>query len=141
MSAYPPSRTAGLLPMNPLQDGESSAVYRVRGPLELHAWLGSMTAQERGALLVGVMHGSNARQDEPAAQGVSVPDTRPLRLRQLLTGGSWSVPQRDLVNALAAGGVLTADQGGGYALTPRTGPRVTVSTNTVSSLIRKGVLE
>ncbi|WP_291432381.1 hypothetical protein [Deinococcus sp.] len=50
-------------------------------------------------------------------------------------------PQRDPGNALAAGGVLTADQGGGYALTPRTGPRVTVSTNTVSSLIRKGVLE
>jgi hypothetical protein len=53
MSSYSPERLAGLaLSQYPkLKEGEASKTYRVRASVEVHEWLGSMTAEERGAML------------------------------------------------------------------------------------------
>lgn len=54
--------------MKGLEEGEASAVYRVRASVEVHDWLSRMTAEQRGELLARVM----ADQQPPAAEPLAV---------------------------------------------------------------------
>lgn len=63
MAKYPASRTRGLIKMDVLTQGEESRPHRIRTTTEVHEWLATMNATERGKLLAQAYRGRRLSQE------------------------------------------------------------------------------
>lgn len=156
----PPRRYPNLRPnpetlkVTPLEAGEMSRPVRVRAAVEVHVWLGTMTATQVGEVLARAKDAQEATQEAASgsAQGAQAQEPEMLpeaaaQLVEVVTLGT--LPPRDIepkphhtpiLDALRGGGTLTRAPGEVWRLVGGGERGRTIKAETVRVMLRDGWL-